>query len=246
MYAKENFLHLLHSVALIHSATAAIPTSKSLSEIDALRRIPSRWRAVEPQCVKLTGFGKQFMDKNGELRFLHNGQVQLTAQIVEMYPKTDITNVQEVIEKEVDRLDQKHPSPPGSPLHALQIFNPIRGSVVTLAIIDTKNHIKLENFEIPGGLPAKHYELAEGYEPSKILFSVDAIHDHCLRSSVSNVQLPRPDFPPQSSVLRSDMSSFRRNDPLTRLSNPTLFGWIWIPGWSWIRTIIDYMNYRAS
>ncbi|KAI9629657.1 hypothetical protein KEM48_012721 [Puccinia striiformis f. sp. tritici PST-130] len=100
--------------------------------------------------------------------------------------------------------------------------------------------------QIPGGLPAKHYELAEGYEPSKILFSVDAIHDHCLRSSVSNVQLPRPDFPPQSSVLRSDMSSFRRNDPLTRLSNPTLFGWIWIPGWSWIRTIMDYINSRAS
>ncbi|POW09020.1 hypothetical protein PSTT_07147 [Puccinia striiformis] len=200
MYAKENFLHLLHSVALIHSATAAIPTSKSLSEIEALKRIPSQWRAVEPQSVKLTGFGKQFMDKNGELRFLHDGQ----------------------------------------------IFNPIRGSVVTLAIIDTKNHIKLENFAIPGGLPAKHYELAEGYEPSKILFSVDAIHDHCLRSSVSNVQLPRPDFPPQSSVLRSDMSSFRRNDPLTRLSNPTLFGWIWIPGWSWIRTIMDYINSRAS
>ncbi|EFP87703.1 hypothetical protein PGT21_025925 [Puccinia graminis f. sp. tritici] len=248
MYAKKSTFFQLFRVstlAIIHSAIGAIFTSPVFDDITTLKRISSKWKLTSTQSEETTGFGKQFLDEHGELCFLYNTHVQLTARVVDIYPRQDVIPTREDLEKQIDRPNQPHQNPPVFSLPALQVFNPIRGSVVQLAIIDMKNGMKIEDQKIRGTLPAKYYELPEGYDPRRILFSVDAITDHCLGSLMKS-QPTKPEFPSHSSLLTSDTIGFDENAPDSIIQHFNIFGLIWNCGWSWIKKTMDFINSPAS
>ncbi|PLW04486.1 hypothetical protein PCANC_23492 [Puccinia coronata f. sp. avenae] len=199
--AWVNWAFLLHVLIFIHVVSGAISNTKALPDIVALGRIPPRWKAFD-QSEQTSGFGKRFLDEKGQLEFFYNQQVYLTARLAPVTKGTRSTSGD--VEQNTDQLGQIQLNPtPSFPQTVLEISTPIRGSIVTLSIVDLKNKIHIKDQKIPGKSSVETYELAEGYEPSQLLFSVDGIADHGYKKNQKPKPI-RPALPPQSRVLGSD------------------------------------------